>query len=285
MRELGINTIYFNPIFEAPSVHKYDTSDYRKIDPHFGTMETFIKMAESFHENSIRFILDGVFNHTGRGFFAFCDIEKNGNKSLYKDWYNIKKFPLIENGKPNYDCWWNFPELPKLNTENPEVKTYLIETAKDWLIKGADGWRLDVPNEIAHSFWKDFRREIQSVKPDAFIIGEIWRDGRVWLEGDEFDSVMNYRFRDACVEFFAKRTSRAEEFIQQIGSQVYIYPMKANFCMMNLLSSHDTARFYTVAEGNIIKIRLALAFQFTFIGSPSIYYGDEIGMEGGKDTG
>lgn len=283
LKTLDISALYFNPVFEAKSPHKYDTGDYRKIDPHFGTMEVFDKLKDILSINSMRFILDGVFNHTGTGFFAFKDIEKNGLSSIYKNWYFIKKMPLIENGKPNYDCWWNFPSLPKLNVHNSEVKAYIFETARYWILKGASGWRLDVPNEIDHSFWKDFRQYIKSVDPEAFITGEIWHDGSPWLKGDEFDSVLNYRFRDACVEFFARKKMSSENFIIEIGRQLDDYPMNSNFTLLNLLSSHDTPRFYTLALKNINRVKLAVAFQFTYLGVPMIYYGEEIGMEGGQD--
>jgi len=283
LRGLGINAIYFTPIFESPSPHKYNISNYKKIDPHLGNMEIFQKMRKALKDRSINFILDGVFNHTGTDFWAFQDIVKNGSKSRYLDWYFIKKFPLIENDKPNYECWWNFPSLPKLNTQNPEVKAHIFDVAAYWLQKGASGWRLDVPNEIDHSFWKEFRKHIKSINPEAFLVGEIWQSGLPWLNGEEFDSVMNYRFRDACIEFFARRNCSAEDFVKEIGKQILDYPMQANFVMLNLLSSHDTPRFYTLCRKNVSRVKLAVAFQFTFIGSPMIYYGEEIGMEGEKD--
>ncbi len=283
LKELKITAIYFNPLFEAPSPHKYDTSDYRQIDKHFGTDENFSSLVKLLDENSIRFILDGVFNHTGTGFFAFKDLEEKGEASVYKDWYFIKKFPLLENGKPNYQCWWNFPSLPKLNVQNEDVKAYLFETAGYWLSRGASGWRLDVPNEIHHSFWKKFREAMKSGYPDSFLIGEIWHNGRAWLRGDEFDSIMNYSFRDACVEFFARKKMSAENFVIELGKLLEDYPMQSNFVLLNLLSSHDTPRFYTLAGRDINSLKLAAAFQFTYLGIPMIYYGEEIGMEGGKD--
>lgn len=281
--ELGANTLYLNPIFEAPSSHKYDTSDYQKIDPHFGDINTYEKLVKALKKNSMHLILDCVFNHTGTKFWAFKDIKKNKEKSKYIDWYFVKKFPLMEKGKPNYECWYDFPILPKLNVDNPEVREHLMTVARQWLESGANGWRLDVPNEIDHPFWKEFRNVVKSVNKDNYIVGEIWQNGKDWLHGDEFDAVMNYRFRDAVIEFFAKQKIDAQEFVKQIGHQLYDYPMQANFAMMNLLSSHDTARFFTVANKDIDKVKLAIAFQFTYLGAPSIYYGEEIGMEGDKD--
>ncbi len=283
LKKLHINALYLNPIFEAPSPHKYDTADYKKIDPHFGTLEVFHKLIKALEENYMNLILDGVFNHTGTQFFAFKDLEKNGASSRYKDWYIVKNFPLIEKGKPNYECWWGFPSLPKLNMQNPEVKSYILEIAGNWLKRGASGWRLDIPNEIDHSFWKEFRSAVKSINPEAFLAGEIWQNGSQWLKGDEFDSVVNYRFRDACVEFFARKKMSAENFVIELGRQLFDYPMQANFVMLNLLSSHDTPRFYSIVEKDINRLKLAVAFQFTFLGIPMIYYGEENGMEGGHD--
>jgi len=283
LKNLGINAVYFNPLFEATTNHKYNTKDYMKIDPDFGDDEIYKSLAEIFKADGIRFILDGVFNHTGTEFFAFRDIEQNGASSKYYKWYNIKKLPLVENGKPNYECWWNIASLPKLNTRDPGVRDYIYNCAEEWLKRGSSGWRLDVPNEIGHEFWKEFRNRVKSVREDSYIVGEIWKDAEDWLKGDEFDAVMNYRLRDSCVGFFARREKSSEDFVKETGNLIFSYPMQANFAMLNLLSSHDTARFYTVAEKDIARLKLAVVFLFTFIGAPCIYYGEEIGMEGGKD--
>lgn len=283
MKELGVNAIYFNPIFEAGSTHKYDASDYMKVDPHFGDDAVFARLKDTLRANGMRFILDAVFNHTGTGFWAFRDIEKNGEQSKYFDWYFVHKLPLTENGKANYTCWWNFASLPKLNADNPETRAYLLDVAKTWIERGSNGWRLDVPNEIEHPFWKEFRQVVKTADPDAYIVGEIWRSAKDWLKGDEFDAVMNYRFRDACIEFFAQRKISSKEFIRLVGDQLRDYPMQVNFALMNLLSSHDTARFFTVARLSEARVLLAAVFQFTYLGAPSVYYGEETGMEGGKD--
>jgi len=163
------------------------------------------------------------------------------------------------------------------------VKDYLLKAAVDWIRKGSNGWRLDVPNEIEHWFWKEFRKLVKAADPEAFIVGEIWQDGKPWLGGDEFDSVMNYRFKDSCVEFFALRKCDAKYFVKEIGRQVFDYSMKANYAMFNLLSSHDTARFFTVSGNSVERVKLAVASSSHTWAVPSIYYGEEIGMEGGKD--
>lgn len=283
-KDLGINAIYFNPIFDADTNHKYDANDYKKIDPHFGDDKTFDKLQKILHKNGINFILDGVFNHTGPNFWAFKDIDEKGRDSEYFDWYFVKDLPLRgPNGEINYECWWNFPQHPKLNTDNPECRAHLLDVASYWIKRGADGWRLDVPNEVDHPFWKEFRNEVKSANPEAYIVGEIWQNGADWLQGDEFDAVMNYLFRQACIAFFAQQKIDGAEFVKLIGNQIFSYSMAVNLSLLNLLSSHDTARFFTVTHGDFSRIKLALAFQFTYVGAPSIYYGEEIGMEGGKD--
>ncbi len=283
LKNLGVTAVYFNPLFESPSVHKYDTSDYRKIDPHFGTEETFRAMKNTLKILGIRFILDGVFNHTGDTFWAFRDVLANGPESAYKNWYVIRKFPARDGPENNYESWWGFPSLPKLNAAEPAVKKHLLETASHWIEKGASGWRLDVPNEIDHPFWKEFRRTVKTTDPDAYIVGEIWQDARPWLSGDEFDGVMNYRFRDACLNFFGRRLLRAPDFAAEIGKLVYRYPLQACFANLNLLSSHDTARYFSVIGKDLTRMKLSVAFQFSFPGAPCVYYGEENGMEGGRD--
>lgn len=304
IRDLGITAIYFNPIFEATSNHKYNTADYGHIDDNFGVKgdfdasdRVFAQMAEKLHQNGIKFILDGVFNHTGYEFWAFQDIVEKGRDSKYKNWYFIKSYPVIKlweqsaSRKPNYDAWWGFGSLPKLNTDNSEVSDYLLNIGTKWLDPnkdgntndGCDGWRLDVPNEVPHRFWKKFRKEVKSVNPDAYIVGEIWQDGTPWLKGDQFDAVMNYRFRDACIGFFAKRNISAKSFSDKINAIYSDYPKQVFDVLFNLLGSHDTQRFLREANENRVALQLATAAQLTLPGAPSIYYGDEIGMTGGKD--
>jgi len=296
---LGINAIWLNPIFASVSNHKYNTYDYMKIDPHLGDKKTFKRLVTNLHQNGIRIILDGVFNHTGTNFWAFQDILKNGAKSRYKDWYYIYEFPVKMHPRPTYECWWDVPELPKLNVKNPEVKNYLLDVAAYWTREfNIDGWRLDVPNEIDHDFWKEFRRVIKSINPDCYIVGEIWDDGRPWLQGDQFDAVMNYLFRDKVLDFFARKKMEVSDFDRKMGILRLKYHQQVNLSLLNLLGSHDTARVLTVFKeelpvisgpidlGKIKKrMRPAIIFQMTYPGAPMIYYGDEVGMLGGPDPG
>lgn len=285
LSSLGVNALYVNPIFAAPSNHKYDTGDYLRIDPAFGDEQTFRELVDSCHARGIRIVLDGVFNHTGVEFFAFADLKKNGPNSKYTGWYNVRSFPVGPVGKPNYECWWNFGSLPKLMTGNPGVRQYLFDVTRHWLAAGIDGWRLDVPNEIPHEFWIEWRGLVKSINPQAYILGEIWDNGAPWLQGDQFDAVMNYRFRSACIDFFASGTMSVSAFDSALGRQRADYAPEVNSALFNPLGSHDTERFLTLCRGNIAAWKLALLFQMTYPGAPSVYYGDEIGMTGGKDPG
>jgi glycosidase len=282
---LGVNALYLNPIFESNSNHKYHATDFLKIDPQFGDERVFKRLVDECHARGIRVILDGVFNHTGVHFFAFEDIKKHGALSRYVKWYNIHSFPVGPASKPNYECWWGYGDLPKLMTHNPEVRDYLFKVTRHWMGFGIDGWRLDVPNEIPHPFWIEWRRLVKSINPEAYIVGEIWDDARSWLQGDQFDAVMNYRFRKACLDFFVHRRTSSDDFAAALDSTTAGYPRAVNFAMQNLLGSHDTERLLTLCEGNKGVMKLAWVFQLTYPGAPMVYYGDEIGMMGGKDPG
>jgi glycosidase len=296
LQDLGVNAIYFNPIFEASTNHKYDTTDYHKIEPTFGDAELLKRLVAECHRRGMRVILDGVFNHVGVHFFAFQDVLAHGEKSRYKDWFFIHSYP-VRMHPPNYHCWWNIWSLPKLNTDNPEVHDYLLDVATSWIREAdIDGWRLDVPNEVPHRFWVDFRRAVKALKPDAYIVGEIWSDGRPWLGGDQFDAVMNYQVRDAILSLLGARPEKPEEKrarkahvgdvawldhrLRELEHQVAPQVSAVQF---NLLGSHDTERLLTLLGDDVRKMRLAYALLLSQPGAPVIYYGDEIGMQGGRD--
>ena len=286
IKELGIDVIYMTPLFKSDSCHKYDTIDYYKIDESFGSEEDFKDLVEKAHSMDIKIILDGVFNHTSPKFFAFEDIKKNEEKSKYLDWYFIEGFPLkFKWGeKPNFKSFAYFGGMPKLNIKNPEVADYFCEVGKYWIKNyNIDGWRLDVADEISHKFWKKFRKEIKSVKQDAFIVGEIWHFAGDFLEGDEWDSVMNYPFYNAVQDFIANETISASKFLERLdflrgNLNTSVIPV-----LLNLIDSHDTARFLYRCEENKEKQKLASSIQLLFPGMPMIYYGDEFAMTGAHD--
>lgn len=284
--DLGVNGVYFTPIFKAYSNHKYDTIDYMEIDPQFGDKQTFQKMVDVLHDHGIRIMLDAVFNHSGYFFPQWQDVMEKGEESIYKDWFHIREFPIQTAPIPNYDTFAFTPFMPKLNTSHPEVKEYLLEVGRYWVREfGIDGWRLDVANEVDHPFWRDFRTEVKALKPDVYILGEIWHDSMPWLQGDQFDAVMNYPFTTGAVNFFAKDSITSTEFKHTITNVLHMYPNSVNEVSFNLLDSHDTPRILTLANNRKDRVKLLYLFLLSFTGTPCIYYGDEIGMDGTQDPG
>ncbi|KAA0546477.1 alpha-glycosidase [Bacillus sp. BGMRC 2118] len=284
--DLGITGLYFTPIFKAKSNHKYDTIDYMEIDPQFGDKETFKQLVKTCHDHGIKVMLDAVFNHSGYYFPQFQDVLENGENSIYKNWFHLREFPIITEPMPNYDTFAFVKEMPKLNTENPEVKEYLLEVGRYWVREfNIDGWRLDVANEVDHQFWREFRQAVKTIKSDVYILGEIWHDSMPWLQGDQFDAVMNYPFTNGALQFFAKDAVKASHFANIISGVLHSYPNNVNEVQFNLLDSHDTPRILTLCNDNKDKMKLLYLFQLSFTGSPCIYYGDEIGMTGGQDPG
>lgn len=284
LKKLGVNAIYFNPIFEANSNHKYNTINYMKIDPAFGDINTFKTLINKAHGLGIKVVLDAVLNHSGYKHWMFQDAVKNGPKSQYWDWYNIYSFPVVTHPKPNYDSWWGHYTLPKWNVDNQKVRDHLYKITEYWTKQGIDGWRLDVPNEIAdHNFWRKYRDIVKGINPEAYIVGEIWGDASPWLKGDQFDAVMNYVFRDAVLNFFIHDKINVDQFDWNLQNLRKRHPAPATNTMFNIVGSHDTERIRTLAGDNMDKVKLAAFFQMTYLGAPVIYYGDEIGMAGGKD--
>lgn len=286
IRNLGVDILYMTPIFRSDSVHKYNIHDYYQIDPAFGEKEDLKELVKLAHEAGMYVILDGVFNHTGIDFFAFRDIREKEEKSAYLDWYYIESFPLVmEWGKrPSYKTFSYAGYMPKVNLENREAADYFINVAAYWIREcDIDGWRLDVADEIGHRFWKRFRREMKAVKKDVLVVGEIWHYAGDFLEGDEWDSVMNYPFYDSMVDLVAREEAAPSAFL---GSRNFVKG-NLNRCLegylWNFIDSHDTARFLHSAGNDIKKQKLAAAIQLLLPGMPMIYYGDEAGMEGGPD--
>lgn len=288
LQDLGITGLYLCPIFKAPSNHKYDTSDYYQIDPQFGTNEELKQLVSKAHQRGMRVMLDAVFNHIGYQSKQWQDVLEKGERSIYRDWFHIDRFPLVEekNGQEcvNYQTFAFQKEMPKLNTAHPEVKAYLLDIARFWIEEcDIDAWRLDVANEIDHQFWKEFRKTVLSIKPDLFILGEIWHSAQSWLVGDEHHSVMNYPLASAIKSFFLTGELTDKEFIASLNSQRFTYRQQVREVLFNLLDSHDTERISTTAKGDKNAIKAALVALFFQVGSPCIYYGTEVGLSGGED--
>ncbi len=284
--DLGINAIYINPIFQATSTHRYNTTDYFKIDSKLGTIHDFQALLEVAHQNDIKIILDGVFNHCGRGFFAFNDLLENQEKSLYKNWFHVLNFPVdaySPGDAQDYLAWWKYKSLPKFNTSNSETRRYLLDVARFWIEQGADGWRLDVPNEIDDDlFWAEFRQVVKNANPEAYILGEIWEANPRWVGDQHFDGLINYPAREAILNFINAKIN-ASQFSERMLKLLNMYPRENAYANYLPLGTHDTERVLTALGGDVRKLKLALLLQFAFPGTPAIYYGDEIGLDGGKD--
>lgn len=254
-------------------------------------------------QRNIKIVLDGVFNHASRGFFFFNDILENGSNSPWLDWFRIEGWPLApyDGDRPaNYVSWVGYRALPQFNHDNPQVREYIMRIAEYWIKKGIDGWRLDVPFEIkTPNFWQEFRTRIKAINPEAYIVGEVWTDSRQWLDGNQFDGVMNYLFTGPTIAFTAGHRVKmgyverpdyfpypaisASEYARKIEQLLSLYPWEIQLTQLNLLDSHDTARLITVVGGDRSSVELATILLMTFPGAPSLYYGDEVGLEGGFD--
>ena len=289
LHDLGITGLYLCPIFESPSNHKYNTTDYFEIDRHFGDKETFRQLVEQAHLRGMKVMLDAVFNHMGDQSAQWQDVLKHGEKSAYKDWFHIQEFPVTNDKLVNpkelpYHTFAFASYMPKLNTANPEVKDYLLSVATYWIeYFDIDAWRLDVANEVDHQFWRDFRKAVLAKKPDLYILGEVWHTSQPWLNGDEFHAVMNYPLSDSIKDYFLSRSKNISQFISEMNCQSMYYKQQISEVMFNLLDSHDTERILATAKGDIQLVKSALAFLFLQRGTPCIYYGTELELGGGMD--
>lgn len=301
VESLGANALYLTPIFSSGSNHRYHTHDYFRVDPLLGGDSGLGDLLTEAHARGLKVILDGVFNHSGRGLLQFNDVLENGPASPYVDWFHINSFPLnaYGGGQLGYDAWWGLPALPKFNTKNPEVREFLMSVGEYWLKRGIDGWRLDVPSEINDdAFWQEFRHRCRAINPDAYLVGEIWEDASRWLKGDIFDGVMNYPLTRAIFglvgrslntdELMKSGLNGVEEldatgFAEVVSHLLTTYPQGAVYSQLNLLGSHDTPRLKTSLGGDMNAVRQAYLLLFALPGAPTIYYGDELGLEGGHD--
>ena len=317
LADLGVGVIYLNPIFKAYSNHRYDTADYKKIDELLGTEEEFATLCREAHARDIRVILDGVFSHTGADSVYFDREGRFGGgaysdpDSPYREWYDFQKWP------DEYTCWWDILILPCVREENESFLRYIIDdedsVVAHWIRLGADGFRLDVADELPDAFILRLRRRLKELKPDALLIGEVWEDAsnkvsygvrRTYFSAGELDGVMNYPLRSAIVDFVRGETG-AEELSEQVMTLAENYPAGVIQCNMDMLSTHDTVRILTLLsdppEGlskeqkavyrlppearavGMQRLRMAMALQFFLPGMPCIFYGDEIGTEGFED--
>lgn len=287
LHDLGITGIYMTPIFDALSTHKYDTTDYFEIDPHFGNKEIMKSLVEEAHIRGMKVMLDGVFNHCGREFKPWKDVQENGPKSKYYPWFMVNQWPFDTTKHHTHDKeFYSFAfttGMPKLNTNHDEVIDYICQIGEYWVKEfDIDGWRLDVANEVSHKLCKEFRRRVQKIKPDIYILGEIWHDSMQWLQGDEFDAVMNYPLTTAINDFWIQNETK-RVFEHKLNDCYHRYMSQTNDVLFNLLDSHDTDRLIHRVNGNIDIFYQQMAILFTVPGSPCIFYGTEIIQDGAHD--
>jgi cyclomaltodextrinase / maltogenic alpha-amylase / neopullulanase len=315
--DLGITGLYLNPVFTAASNHRYNTSDYLSVDPLLGGDAALRLLLDEAHARGIRVILDGVFNHSGRGFFPFQHVLESGVDSPFREWFYLDPDvrerrrwldayppgdPEGHHERAGYRAWWGIPSLPKLRVEEPAMREYLFSVAEHWLRFGIDGWRLDVPADIEDpTFWVEFRRRCLAVRPDAYLVGEIWHEAPDWLRGDRFDALMNYPLGMAILGYASAGHVDQAAIDGQSDYRHHLHPLDAaafagrlsqlldandpatTAVQYNLIGSHDAPRPRTVLGGDTAAARLATLLLLVLPGTPSIYYGDELGMEGGPD--
>lgn len=303
LQNLGITALYLTPIFQSASNHRYHTHDYYQVDPLLGGNKALKDLLDAAHQRRMRVVLDGVFNHASRGFFFFNDILENGPHSPWLDWFKVEAWPVsaYDGAKPaNYAGWVDNRALPQFNHANPEVKEYIMRVGEYWIRQGIDGWRLDVPYEVKEpGFWQEFRDRIKAINPEAYIVGEIWTDAQEWLDGTQFDGVMNYLFTGPTMAFsggdrvvmelaeipsyYPYPALDAASYRLKMEALLDMYPWEIQLTQLNLLSSHDVARASSVMGDDQASMELAVLLLLTFPGAPSIYYGDEVGLPGRLD--
>ena len=317
LADFGVTVLYLNPVFESASNHRYNTADYRAIDPMLGTEDDFHHLCQEAKRRGIRVILDGVFNHTGSqsryfnadGFYSDTGAAQSPD-SPYYHWYSFHPWPA------DYDAWWGIRTLPAVREDAPDYRDFIIRgqdsVVRHWLRAGASGWRLDVADELPDDFIREIRTAMEETAPDSFLLGEVWEDAttkiaysmrRRYLLGQELHGVMNYPFRTALIAYLLG--GDADEFRETLESLRENYPPHAFYSLMNFLSTHDTPRILTVLGADHVpdskeeravfrlsparrqlglkRLRLAALVLFTFPGAPTVYYGDEAGMEGWED--
>jgi cyclomaltodextrinase / maltogenic alpha-amylase / neopullulanase len=330
IQALGANALYLNPIFQSASNHRYHTYDYLAVDPLLGGDAALRELLDACHARGMRVVLDGVFNHASRGFWPFNHVMETGAASPYVDWFFFDRGALAE-GRPiraypnesvtvdlseahpdwtageasmarfGYQAWWGLPALPKLNTDHPAVRAYLLDVAEHWIRFGADGWRLDVAEEVPDAFWREFRVRVKAIDADAYIVAEIWYEKPEVLRGDQYDALMNYPLGAAITSFVGAgrldrrvldqhftiaqsvRDEDGPTFAGRLDRALTAYPPEVMAAQLNLLDSHDTPRFLSMVGDDRVSLKLAVLIQMTVPGAPSIYYGDEIGMAGELD--
>ncbi len=295
IKSIGFTGLYLTPIFESNTSHRYNTKDYYKVDPVLGTEEAFQELIDKAHSLGMKVMLDSVYNHIGSQSEIWQDVLTNKEKSKYKDWFwindfnNLKQVEDYEDGefqdKYPYETFSFVPEMPRLNWNNPEVVKYLLDATEKWTKFGIDGWRLDVSFIPSYPFWREFKKCVLHLNPNAVIIGEVWWDSINYLRGDMWHGVMNYPLRKIIIEYAQSNQDKKakERFVNRFNENSYMYTPEQQWGMFNLVSSHDIIRAITLFDNDVEKFKLAIEMLFVMPGSTSTYYGEEIGLEGQHD--
>jgi cyclomaltodextrinase len=332
LSRLGINALYLNPIFTSASNHRYHTDDYFSVDPLLGGDAALRELLDAAHARGIRVVLDGVFNHCGRGWWPFHHVVENGIASPYHRWFHladevlrgergVHPYPTAEQMAEigslraqgvasgiasrailGYEAWWDLPALPKLDLDEPHLRSLILDVAEHWIRFGIDGWRLDVAEEVGADFWREFCARVRAARATGYLVAEVWHDKPDWLAGDMFDAFMNYPLALAILGFAAQEhlvtdiempAEYAGRLVRLDGAGLWTRleavltrnDPAVTAVQLDLIGSHDTPRARTLCGGDLDALRLATLLQLTLPGAPCIYYGDEIGMSGGHDPG
>ncbi|GGJ59240.1 glycoside hydrolase family 13 protein [Deinococcus roseus] len=280
---LGCTAIYLNPIFKAGTNHRYDTEDYFLIDPALGTLQDFKDLLDAAHQLNLKVILDGVFNHCSTLFAPFQDLLQHGEESRYRHWFTPYSFPLTHTPYANYATFGNHGSMPRLNTSEKDVQDYFIQVTLYWLSLGVNGWRMDVAFEADFLLWQRLREAVKSQYPEAYLVAEEWRDPFSYLQGDTFDGVMHYTLKDLWFGLAVHDGINAQAFVQAVQTLRNRLPAAHEKAMLTLLGSHDTPRVLTEARDREQTVKLLYTLLMTFPGAPMVYYGDEVGLNGGHD--
>lgn len=290
LQELGVTALYLTPIFTSPTHHRYKSIRHFEVEPLLGGNAAFDSLLSELKRRGMRLMLDGVFNHVGLGFAPFQDVLEYGPASPWRSWFHVDQWP-------QYECWNNNPTMPKLNHANRAVQDYIFSITEFWARKGIDAWRFDAPQEInVPGFWQEMRRRLKAINPEIYLMGEIWTNAGRWLDGTQWDGATNYPLLGAIQRFVCGDRIRKEHlldggrdfqpldaggFQHEVEGLMGRYSADVQLSMFNFLSTHDIARFLTVCGGDLRLLELAMVILVTHPGTPSIYYGDEVGMQGG----
>ena len=285
IKEMGFNALYLTPVFRSPSNHKYNITDYTEVDGMFGGNEALYGLLGAAHARGMHILADTVFNHCDESHAFFRDVKEKGRASAYYDWFIVHgdKPEKYKDGTCNYEIFADCAYMPKWNTSEAKVREYLTGIALTYLSWGIDGLRLDVADEVSHEFWRELRRAVKEKYPEALLIGEVWHESNMYLGGDEWDGVMNYKLQKIFADHFGSGALTAQEAADKINRVYMGHRKQTNGMMLNFLDDHDTARFMRLCGGEEEKFKRALGALYFAAGMPCVFYGTELPLTGDGD--